>query len=251
MCLIVFAWQKHARHALVLAANRDEFHRRATQSARFWDDAPELLAGRDLQAGGTWLGVSRQGRFAAITNFRELRTPPVDVLSRGELVSAYLRSNEDPERWLRQLQPRFARFAGFNLLLGTPEQLLYYSNRNGPARALEAGVYGLSNHLLDTPWPKVIRAKRVLAERVAEDRVSHEALAQVMMDQTSPNDHELPDTGVGLELERRLGSVFIDSPGYGTRCVTALTLDCATGVHFSEQTTAPVPGGRLSYRFGI
>ena len=251
MCLIVFAWRKHPQHNLVLAANRDEFHERPTQTARFWADAPGLLAGRDLKAGGTWLGVTREGRFAAITNFREVRKPPLGAASRGELVSDYLLSGEDPERWLLELQPRAARYAGFNLLLGTPEHLFYYSNRDGAPRPLEAGIYGLSNHLLDTPWPKVVRAKEALGELVAVEYVDTESLAEVMMDQTVPSDHDLPDTGVGLDLERRLGTVFIDSPGYGTRCTTVLMLDGVTGLRFTEHTAAPVKNGAVSYQWSV
>jgi uncharacterized protein with NRDE domain len=167
-------------------------------------------------------------------------------------VSDYLLSDHEPEHWLRSLESRAEHFAGFNLLLGTPEKLLYFSNRNGrPLIALEPGVYALSNHLLDTRWPKAIKAKKGLSERVAQNRLDFRSLSEMMMDQTPPSDDELPDTGIGLDLERRLGPVFIKSPGYGTRCLTVLTLDRTTGVRFTEQTTAPVNNGTLTYRFPI
>jgi len=251
MCLIVFAWKTHRQHALVLAANRDEFYERPTQTARFWNDAPRLLAGRDLQAGGTWLGVTRQGRFAAITNFREPHAPPRGAASRGALVSDYLLGDQEPEHWVHDLGSHAEDFAGFNLLVGTPEKLLYFSNRNGRPVVLESGVYALSNHLLDTPWPKAVKAKEGLSERIAQNRLDISALSEVMMDQTLPCDSKLPDTGIGLPLERRLGPVFIESPGYGTRCLTVLTLDRRAGVCFTEQTTAPVKNGTLTYRFSI
>ena len=251
MCLIVFSWKQHSEHALVLAANRDEFHERPTRAAQFWRQAPELLAGRDLRAGGTWMGVTRDGRFAAVTNYREPVAPPPGALSRGELVSDYLLNGEDPERWLETLLARANRYGGFNLLLGTPEQLIYFSNRGRGPETLRPGVYGLSNHLIDTPWPKVVRARRALAERVADGRVAPGDLMEIMTDRARPPDQELPDTGVGIELERVLGPVFVDKPGYGTRCITTLTLDRDQGVSFVERSTAPVLNGTLSYRFAL
>jgi uncharacterized protein with NRDE domain len=223
MCLIAVAVGLRADVPLVLAANRDEFFARATRAAQFWEDAPQVLAGRDLEQGGSWMGFTHAGRFAAVTNFREGSRARRSRRSRGWLVRDYLLSDLAPERYLAELQRDAEQFDGFNLLLGTGEQLWYWSNRAGPAQRLPPGVHGLSNHLLNTPWPKVERAKAglaALAEAPAEQLA--ERLFELLADDRRAPDADLPSTGVPLEWERVLSSAFIRTADYGTRSSTVV-----------------------------
>lgn len=246
MCLIALAWQVHPDYPLVVAANRDEFHARATAPARFWREAPALLAGRDLAAGGTWMGVTRQGRFAALTNFREPQAPKGE-LSRGLLVSEYLQSGQSPQVFAEAAMARAERYSGFNLLLADDRELVVVSNRGTPPRRLPPGVYALSNHLLDTPWPKVERARRALQGALVAPGI--EALLQLLADDAAAPDEELPDTGVGTELERLLSSPFIRSPAYGTRASTVL-LAGRERLRFVEQSFGPDgPGECADFSF--
>ena len=252
MCTLLLAWQVDPARPLVVAANRDEFYARPAAAAAFWQDAPQLLAGRDLQAGGTWLGVTREGRFAALTNVREpgLRAPP-HAPSRGQLVADFLRGNSAPEDYLASLRP--ADYAGFNLVVGVigdRASLWYLSNRAGPARRLGPGVYGVANAALDTPWPKVARGRERLAALVAGGEPGTRALLDLLADPTPAADAELPDTGVGLALERMLSPLFIASPAYGTCCSTALAIDRDGAVEFCERTQnplAPAGPGEVAY----
>jgi uncharacterized protein with NRDE domain len=225
MCLILFAWKVLPDFPLVLAANRDEFYERPSAPADFWEDAPDLLAGRDLRDGGTWLGVTREGRVAALTNYRDPASLKTGAPSRGILVSDYLRGRENPEAYLGRIAPEADCFNGFNLLVGDADELLCFSNR-GARERLQPGIYGLSNHLLDTPWPKVAQGKSALKALLqAEKGVAPEALFALLADRTRPPDDRLPDTGVGLEWERVLSPLFIESPAYGTRSSTVLLID--------------------------
>ncbi|MFO0451391.1 MAG: NRDE family protein [Pseudomonadota bacterium] len=225
MCLLAFAWQRSTRHRLWLAGNRDEFHGRAAAPMQWWS-APRLLAGRDLQAGGTWLGVGEDGRFAVVTNFRGGATPS-GAPSRGELIPAFLGGGLGALEYLRGLAARGRAYAGFSLLAGDAGSLGYYSNHDpaGP-RELGPGVYGLSNGLLDSPWPKVVRTRETLAQLVAAapDEPPVESLFDLMRDGTVAPDEQLPDTGVGRAIERRLSPAFIVGPDYGTRCTTVLAI---------------------------
>jgi uncharacterized protein with NRDE domain len=235
MCLILFAWKMHENFPLVLAANRDEFYERPSAPAAFWEEAPDLLAGRDLREGGTWLGITRKGRLAALTNYRDPKSLKTGAPSRGRLVSDYLRSREIPEAYLHRIAPDADRFNGFNLLVGDPGDLFCFSNR-GIRERLDPGIYGLSNHLLDTPWPKVERGKSMLKDLLKEQKdPSPEALFALLADRTRPPDDLLPDTGVGLAWERVLSPLFIESPVYGTRSSTALLIDRRGGVTFAER----------------
>jgi uncharacterized protein with NRDE domain len=240
MCLILLAWQARADYPLVLAANRDEFYARPSAPAQFWDDHPEVLAGRDLEKGGTWLAIERSGRLAAVTNFRDGRAARLGRRSRGELVSAFVTGTAPPLGYLEHLQPIQSEFDGFNLLVGSLwDGMAYFSNRTGAPHPLAAGVHGLSNHLLNSPWPKVERGKAGLLDLLAApaDRLVP-ALFDLLEDQTPPAEHLLPDTGVGREWERTLATAFIRAPGYGTRCTTVVLADAAGGVHFIEHTHA-------------
>jgi uncharacterized protein with NRDE domain len=235
MCLIVVAHRAHPEYRLVVAANRDEWFDRAAAPAAFWADAPGVLAGRDLRAGGTWLGVTRAGRFAALTNFRDPSHNRPDAPSRGALVGDYLTGSVGPDAYLGALRPRADRYNGFNLIVGDAERLMCFSNRDGETRDLSAGIFGLSNALLDTPWPKVESAKRRLG-RLLADAPTPDALVDLMSDTTTAPDHALPSTGVPLDWERALSPLRILTSGYGTRCTTALTIDRAGRVAFVERT---------------
>lgn len=245
MCLILFAYQTHPRHRLVVAANRDEFYARPTAPAAFWSDAPEVLAGRDLREGGTWLGVTRGGRFAAVTNVREPEMYRVGAPSRGFLVSDFLRGSESPEVYAERLAETGGEYNGFNLLLVDGRSLVWLSNRGEGARTLEPGVYGLSNALLDTPWPKVEMGKEDLRRALEGD--GDEALAAALFATLARRDPapdaRLPATGIGAERERALSSAFIATPEYGTRCSTVLLMGRDGAVSFTERTSVPATGG--------
>ncbi|MBW1819114.1 MAG: NRDE family protein [Deltaproteobacteria bacterium] len=254
MCLILLAHKIHPSYRLILAANRDEFYDRPTAPAAFREDAPDVLAGRDQRAGGTWLGITRTGRLAAITNYRDPASIKDHAPSRGELVSNFLLGTDPPKIYLRRLDGKADEYNGFNLILGDGQALYWYSGRAGEIRALEPGIYGLSNHLLDTPWPKVARGKEALRRLLAEQgSVSPEALFALLSDRSRPDDADLPDTGVGLELERLLSPLFITSPDYGTRSSTILTIDERERVHFSERTfnAKPEHATTVSFEFQI
>jgi len=239
MCLILIAYKQSARFPLVVAANRDEYYARPTAPAAFWKDAPGVLAGRDLTGGGTWLGVTRGGRFAAVTNFRGPGTNRADAPTRGALVSEYLRGHAPPVSYLDAVAGRGAAYNGFNLVAADTGQLCWYSNRDGPPRVLGPGVYGISNHLLDTPWPKVMRAKSKLSAWLAHDDGRAGGLLDMLADRTEADGAALPDTGVGRERERVLSPIFICSDNYGTRSSTVLIIDAGGHVAFTERSYAP------------
>jgi len=255
MCLILLAWQAHPGHSLVLAANRDEFFARPTAAADFWIDAPDLLAGRDLSAGGTWMGVTRQGRFAALTNYREPGQNRPDAPSRGQLVSDFLAGSMTAATYLDELAQRSDTYNGFNLLCGNlAEELWHFSNRTegGRPHRLVPGIYGLSNHLLDTPWPKVAQGKSNLAHALAAVPMDR-PLFELLRDTTIHDDHHLPRTGLSLEWERVLSAAFVKMPEYGTRSSTLLCLDKRRFLSFDEQTWLPGarPGDRRRFRFRL
>lgn len=250
MCIILLAHQAHAEFPLILAANRDEYYGRPTQGAQFWTDAPGVLAGRDLERGGTWLGVTRAGRVAAVTNYREPEMRLKGAPSRGHLVSDFLVGDEDARRYLSGISDRASLYNGFNLIAGTHATLYYFSNRNGAPREIDAGVHGLSNHLLDTSWPKVDRGREALARVVTgEGFFSVEDIFEVLADDARALDEALPETGVGLELERMLSPLFITSPVYGTRSSTVVLFNRHQEVTFIERTFAPQKSGHEEVRY--
>lgn len=239
MCLITVGIQLRADLPLVLAANRDEFFARATQAAQFWPDAPELLAGRDLEQGGTWMGLTRSGRIAAVTNFRDGGRPRSGRRSRGWLVRDFLMSERDPEHYVSELQGECDQYDGFNLLAGVAERIYYCSNRGGAPRLLSPGVHGLSNHLVNTPWPKVELAKAGLAGLAdAPAELLVERLFELLADERRAHDDELPRTGVSLEWERVLSSAFIRTADYGTRSSTVVLLHANGQALFEERAFA-------------
>ncbi|HEX6909714.1 MAG TPA: NRDE family protein [Longimicrobium sp.] len=244
MCLIAVAWNAHPALRLVVAANRDELYARPATPAGWWPDAPDVLAGRDLREGGTWMGVTREGRFAAVTNFRDPGLAQLsDAPSRGALVADFLRGTADAEAYAHDLASRAAAYNGFNLLVGDDGSLFYLSNRAEGVRRLEPGVYGLSNHLLDTPWPKVVRTKAAMADALARADGAGEGwesgLWEMLADRVIAADDDLPDTGVGAERERLLSPPFIRGDVYGTRASTVLTLARDGQVRLVERSVEP------------
>ncbi|MCF8198821.1 MAG: NRDE family protein [Sulfuritalea sp.] len=252
MCLILLAWQVHPDYPLVVAANRDEFFARPTAPAAFWTDTPQLLAGRDLEAGGTWMGFSRSGRFAALTNYRDPSQNRSGAPSRGGLVAEFLTGKERPQDYLQRIEASGKACNGYNLLVGDGESLWWSSNMGDGARQLEPGVYGVSNHLLDTPWPKVGAGKTALAQAL-DGLPDDQALFELLQDDGIHPDEHLPQTGISLDWERLLSSAFVKSPDYGTRSSTVLCVGNDGWAAFDEQTWLPGAqrGQRVRYRFSL
>ncbi|MEH6557857.1 MAG: NRDE family protein [Oceanicoccus sp.] len=241
MCLILFAYQHHSDYPLIIAANRDEFFDRPTTAAHYWPESPEIFAGKDLQAGGTWMGVTRQGRFAAVTNYRNTHTPPNPAISRGALCKDFLRSNISPQEFLYQINKNRLDYAGFNLLLGGPDQLLYYANQTGDTIELNAGVHGLSNGVLNDSWPKVEHGKSAL-KTALEKTTEAEHLLDILLDDTPAHASKVPNTGIGIDTEIVLSSRFIPPTrdnSYGTRNCTVLKIDKENNSEWLEQAFSP------------
>lgn len=239
MCLIVISLNNHPDYKLIVAANRDEFYKRETAFAHYWKDHPEVLGGRDLQAGGTWLAMNVNGRISMVTNYRDLSRVKAEAPSRGHLVSDYVLSTEHPLKYMERVAARGDQYNGFNLITGSPDELYYYSNYGDGVTAVPPGLHGISNHLLGTPWPKVKRALQKVDD-ILKNAVEVEGLLDAMYDDAVARDEELPDTGVGLELERELSSIFIKTRGYGSRNTTVITVDRANQVQFVERAYNPV-----------
>ena len=249
MCLILLSYKQHPVYPLVFAANRDEFYDRPSAPASFWEDRPDLLAGRDLREGGTWLGITRGGRMAALTNYSDPASVKLQAPSRGWLVKDYLYGREGADIYLKKLGKHADQYNGFSVILGDPFHLYYFSNRNGTIE-LTPGLYGLSNALLNTPWPKVERGKQRLGALLSQtDDPPPEDLFSILEDQARPEDGQLPDTGIGLEWERILSPLFIESPAYGTRCSTVLLIDRQGVVTFVERVFNDGSEPRLTSRF--
>ncbi|MGA8051120.1 MAG: NRDE family protein [Burkholderiales bacterium] len=235
MCLILVAWKSHADFPLVVAANRDEFHARPTAGAGFWEDNPSILAGRDLECMGTWLGVTRSGKFAAVSNFRDASDSSAGTHSRGLLASSFLGNGALAQDFVTQVAGAGANYRGFNFLAGDREDLWWISNRAPAPRRLAPGLYGVSNHLLDTPWSKVVRGKLGLAQAL-ESTPAVETLLDLLADTSLAPDETLPDTGVGRERERMLSALRVVSTAYGTRCSTAVVVGRGGRVQFAERS---------------
>jgi len=243
MCLILFANDIHPKYRLILAANRDEFYARPTQQLGWWDDFTGVLAGRDLKNRGTWLGVNQQGGWGGITNFRDPPAVMPDAPSRGHLVSRFLIQSKDPEIYIDSLKRTASLYNGFNLLVGNDTKIGYYSNKSGTCKHIPPGLFGLSNDLLDTPWPKVMRAKRLMAGVLKNpDSIDPESVFKILEDRTFPPDHVLPDTGVGDIWERMLSPIFINGKIYGTRCASVLLVDYEGTTRFYERTFDRIDG---------
>lgn len=235
MCLIFISLNHHPRYKLILAGNRDEFYKRKTAPAHFWEDHPHIVGGRDLEANGTWLAMSTQGKISMVTNYRDLKNLKPGAPSRGELVSAYLLNGDKPDDYLNTVAQKASAYNGFNLLVGYPDMLYYYSNYQNRVEKISEGLHGLSNHLLNTPWPKVERGKEKFSKAIASPEVNPANLFELLYDEQRAADNELPDTGIGLERERALSSMFIKSPDYGSRCSTVILVDRNNRVWFAER----------------
>jgi uncharacterized protein with NRDE domain len=232
MCLIFAAVNYHPVYKLIVAANRDEFYSRKTAPANYWTDYPHVLGGRDLQAGGTWMGMTKNGKISMLTNYRDPLHIKSNAPSRGFLVADYLEKDVDAKSYLTSIEP--SKYNGFNLIMGDVDNLWYLSNYKEGITKLDNGLYGLSNHLLDTPWPKVVKGKMKLAPILGRSDVKASDLMEFLYD-TEVATENLPNTGVSADLERALSSMFIKTPNYGSRCSTVVLVDHENHVRFSER----------------
>lgn len=246
MCLILFSYNENPDYRLVLASNRDEFYDRPSSGLAFWQAQGGILAGRDIRGGGTWIGVSSEGRFAGITNYRNPSGQNPEARSRGILVSSYLDGSDGPLDFLKKISGEAGEYNGFNFIAGDRKSLYYFSNIEGRIRKIESGIYGLSNHLLDTPWPKVTRGKERLRQIIRNRHFETESLFEMLADDECPRDEFLPETGVGIKWERILGSLFIKSDIYGTRCSTIITIDSGYNIQVTERSFSPDGSGMIT-----
>ena len=235
LCIIAVSFKTHAEFPLIIAANRDEFYVRKTEAAHIWQDAPHILAGRDAEQGGTWLGVSKTGRFVAITNFRNPSLRERSTYSRGQIATDFLNSDGSANDFAQDLQQKRDLYGPFNVLLFDGEQLLHYNNITDIITKLQPGIHGLSNATVNTPWPKVELLKSKLTHVLSNPSFSDDDLFAVLTNRTKAPDEALPSTGVPLELERNLSPIFIHFAGYGTRCSTVIRLT-NTEWQFTERT---------------
>jgi uncharacterized protein with NRDE domain len=242
MCLIFFSINQHPQYKLILAANRDEFYNRKTAPADFWHTHNNIVGGCDLEAVtpdgtcGTWMGMSKNGRLAFITNFRDPNNINPKAPSRGHLVTDFLLSETNGEAYMMAVSKKASQYNGFNLVVGNCEELYYFSNYQNKIQKLTTGFYGLSNHLLDTPWPKVSKGKAAIEKEVQREHIKIENLFSVLRDEERAPIDQLPNTGIGLEREQALSSMFIKTNGYGTRCSTVILIDQQDNVMFEERT---------------
>jgi uncharacterized protein with NRDE domain len=233
MCLVLLAWRAHPRWPLLVAANRDEFHSRPAEPLHWWPDAPQILAGRDLEAGGTWLAANRNGRFATVTNYRESLRVQKGERSRGALVIDFVADESTPLVFTRSIERQ--RYAGFSVLAATPESVAYVSNRGDAPRALAAGVYGLSNASLDTPWPKVVRSRERLRSLLDRDDVTPDRLFALLADRDPADEIGTPVRDLPPPVARAVSAPFVVTPEFGTRCSTVLILDANGQMQVSER----------------
>jgi uncharacterized protein with NRDE domain len=237
MCILFIAVKQHPLYPLIIAANRDEFHDRPTQSSHFWPEHKAILAGKDLRAGGTWMGINKKGDIAALTNIRAPGKERSNAVSRGELVTNFLRLLNNKNNYLSTLQNTHLDYNGYNLLFGNLTQLQVYNSFDNTAFELEEGVYGLSNASLDSPWPKLDIGKSALAHYCQHhNNLNFEHLFELLGNNLPAKDEDLPDTGISKELEKVLSSIFIKSPEYGTRSSTILLINSQQQVYWEERT---------------
>lgn len=248
MCLILFGIDASPDFPFILAANRDEFYARPTRPMEFWTEHQDILAGKDLEAGGTWFGVSARGRFAALTNYRDLSTVKPQGPSRGKIIPEFLAYQGSVRAYLKQLDKTAESYSGFNLLAGEAGQVYCYSNINKETTSIGTGIHGLSNRFLDTPWPKVTRGRERLATLINKNLLDDETMFDMLADTTRPNDAHLPDTGVGIQWERILSPLFIQSPTYGTRSSTLMRINRAGEIKITERTWGAGPGEKIRDR---
>lgn len=235
MCLIIFSFKQNPDIPLIIAANRDEFYQRKTSTLGIWEDKPQILAGRDLESGGTWMGVnSVNKKFAAVTNYRDPASIKTDAKSRGFIVSDFLEKEISNENFIESLRKEKDKFNGFNLIFGSLDSIFHYSNISDKVTEIKPGIHGVSNELLNSPWPKLVKAKSELSDLVSADNIIEDSL-DFLNNESSFKDEELPDTGVGIEWERLLSPVFIKSEVYGTRSSSVLLFHKNGQVEFRER----------------
>lgn len=253
MCLLLIAKKFHPEYKLVVAANRDEFYARPSMPADFWNDHPSVLAGRDLKAGGTWLGITKKGNIATITNFREGLKEKNNASTRGLLAKDYLIGNQDPIDYLTEVTLKSSDYNGFNLIVGDIENLFYFSNKQGVIRELDNGTFGLSNGLLNSNWPKVLESKIKFEAHIKDDDLETEKLFDILNDRSTVDDQFLPNTGIDRRIEKILSAVFIKTENYGTRCSTVITVDRNNRTMFTERVFNNIDDGytEVSYNFHI
>lgn len=251
MCLLVIAHKVSAEYPLIVAGNRDEFHRRPTQDSHWWPDNKDILGGRDEQAGGTWLAAHRNGRFATVTNFRDAIPTGGKQRSRGHLITGFLRSELSPEAYLKSVAGD--RYAGFNLLVADNSELAYLSNRDSDLRVLPPGLYGVANATLDTPWAKVERSKAVLSELIASGRANESNLLRMLGDREKASVHEVETGQLSFERAHAMTAPFIVQPDYGTRCSSVVLRDRGNRVRFTEVRFRPdgESEGRSDFTFVV
>ena len=238
MCLIVFSSNNHPKYKLILAANRDEFYKRPTRTAQFWQDEryPNILAGKDLEAGGTWMGIHKDGRWGALTNFRDPSAIKNDAPSRGQLVTNYLTQKTSAPDYISEIGKDSSLYNGFNLLLGDKFGVYHFSNQNQAIQRIPPGIHGVSNALLDTPWPKLEQAKQSLSSTINKTLFQPEELFQLLLNNELADDEELPKTGIPYKWEKAVSSIFIATENYGTRCSTVLLIDYNNNIEFIERS---------------
>lgn len=232
MCLIVFAWRQHPDYPLILAANRDEYHARPADAMGWWQDRPDVLGGRDLEAGGTWLAIAKHGRFATVTNYRD-KVATEAARSRGDIVTRFVVGRDSPHRFAKALDGEL--YAGFSALVADRDALVYHSNRDDATARLGPGVFGLSNAALDTPWPKLVRCRNALDAAIADGRVSLDTLFDILADREPAAAEEVAAVDLPFEMARAISAPFIVTPDYGTRCSTALVWRADDHVEIAER----------------
>lgn len=235
MCLIFLSYKQNKEYPLIVLANRDEFYKRPTQSAHYWEENPNILAGKDLEGGGTWMGITKNGYMAMLTNYRDIANIKPNAPTRGKLVSDYLHGEFSAKEYLKALSKTGSSYNGYSLITGSFNDPWYYSNYDKKIAQLGTGLYGLSNALLNSKWPKVEAGKEELAPLLLEDKIDREALFRLMTNLDLAKDNQLPETGLPLEKERAISSRFINIEGYGTRCTTLIMVDKNGKVDFTER----------------
>lgn len=235
MCLIFLSYKQNKEYPLIVLANRDEFYKRPTQSAHYWQENPNILAGKDLEGGGTWMGITKNGYMAMLTNYRDIANIKPNAPTRGKLVSDYLHGEFSAKEYLKALSKTGSSYNGYSLITGSFNDPWYYSNYDKKIAQLGTGLYGLSNALLNSKWPKVETGKEELAPLLLEDKIDKEALFRLMTNLDLAKDNQLPETGLPLEKERAISSRFINIEGYGTRCTTLIMVDKNGKVDFTER----------------
>lgn len=237
MCLINFQLNNHNKYKLVMAANRDEEYSRPTEAAHYWKDYPHILGGRDLRGMGTWLGITKTGRISALTNIRNTKELlSTHQKSRGHLVSNYLIGSQNPSEYLNDISKSDNDYAGFNLLVGNQDEIFYLNNYENKVSKVDNGLHSLSNHHLDTPWPKVIKGKTGLEKIMDSEDSDIEDLFRLLRDDDTAENKDLPDTGLSKEIEKNLSPLFINMDKYGTRCSTVILIDQDDNATFVERT---------------